>query len=70
MEHLYIITGKNRLTGLRDQLSRAMTKEEALERLDREMASRRYQRYQPHTNLRVEHLEPVQLKINFSHDEL
>lgn len=68
MEHLYIITGKNRLTGLRDQLSRAMTKEEALERLDREKASRRYQRYQPHTNLRIEHLEPVQLKFNF-HEE-
>lgn len=54
---------------MRDQLSRAMTKEEAQERLEREIASRRYQRYQPHTRLRVEHLEPVQLTFNFNENE-
>lgn len=69
MEHLYIITGVNRLTGTRDQLSRAMTKEEAQERLEREIASRRYQRYQPHTRLRIEHLEPAQLTFNFLDNE-
>ena len=62
-------TGVNRLTGTRDQLSRAMTKEEAQERLERELASRRYQRYQPHTRLRVEHLEPAQLTFNFQEND-
>lgn len=68
MEHLYIITGINRLTGQRDQLSRAMTKQEAQDRLDRELASRKYQRYQPHTRLRIEHQEPAQLTIQFNDD--
>lgn len=67
-DKMYIITGINRLTGQRDQLSRAMTKQEAQERLDREIASRKYQRYKPHTRLRIEHLEPAQLTIQFYDD--
>lgn len=61
----YIITGKNKLTGLRDQLSRAMDKEEAEQRLNREKESRRYQRYQPYTHLKLERYEAVQLTIVF-----
>ena len=55
----YIITGKNRLTNERDQLSRPMEKNEAEERLQREIENRRHQRYQPHTHLRLERLEAV-----------
>lgn len=66
----YIITGVNRLTGLRDQLSRPMTEEEAQLRLEREQANRKYQRYQPHTKLKIERLEARQLTIQFKEDEL
>lgn len=66
----YIITGVNRLTGQRDQISRPMTEEEAQQRLEREQASRKYQRYQPHTKLKIERLEARQLKIQWKEDEL
>lgn len=61
----YIITGKNRLTKEREQLSRPMEKDEAEDRLQREVENRRYQRYQPHTHLRLERLEAVQLTLQF-----
>lgn len=61
----YIITGKNKLTGLRDQLSRAMEKEEAETRLEREKENRKYQRYQPYSHLRLERYEAVQLTLRF-----
>ena len=67
MEHgKFIITGINKLTKQRDQLSRAMSENEANERLQREVAARKSQRYQPYTRLRVERLEAVQLKIQFN----
>lgn len=61
----WIITGVNRLTRKREQLSRPMGEQEAAERLQREVANRRYQRYQPHVRLKVERLEAVQLTFNF-----
>lgn len=61
----YIITGKNKLTGLRDQLSGAMEKETAEVRLEREKENRKYQRYQPYTHLKIERYESVQLTIKF-----
>lgn len=64
----YIITGKNRLTKDRDQLSRPMDKVEAEERLKREVENRRYQRYQPHTHLRLERLDAVQLTFQFDQE--
>lgn len=66
----YIITGVNRLTGQRDQISRPMTEEEAQLRLERERASRKYQRYQPHTKLKIERLEARQLTIQFKEEDL
>lgn len=66
---LYIITGVNRLTNMREQLSRPMEEQEAKERLERERANRRYQRYQPHTRLKMEVLDAVQLKFQFKDDE-
>ena len=64
----FVITGKNRLTGLRDQLSRPMGEHEAQERLDRELANRKYQRYQPYTHLKKERHEAVQLTIKFEEE--
>lgn len=61
----WIITGVNRLTHKREQLSRPMGEQEAAERLQREVANRRYQRYQPYVRLKVERLEAVQLTFNF-----
>lgn len=61
----YIITGISRLTGERDQISRAMSKEEAQERLSRELESRKHQKYAAHTRLRIEPLVAVQLTIQF-----
>lgn len=61
----WIITGVNRLTRKREQLSRPMGEQEAAERLQREVANRRYQRYQPYVRLKVERLEAVQLTFNF-----
>lgn len=67
MEHpLFIITGLNRLSSRREQISRPMTEEEALERLQREVANRKFQRYQAHTRLKIERLEAVQLTFNFN----
>lgn len=62
---MYVITGVNKLTGEREEISRPMENEEAMQRLEREIASRRYQRYQSHVRLRVERRLPIQLSINF-----
>lgn len=61
----WVITGINKLTGERMEMTGAMTEEEARARLEREQESRRYQRYQAFKNLRVEKQLPVQLTIKF-----
>lgn len=61
----WILTGVNRLTHQREQISRPMTEHEASDRLQREIASRKFQRYKPHTSLRMERLEAVQLTLQF-----
>ncbi len=69
-EPQYIITGINRLTRCREQISRPMDEKEASERLQREVANRKYQRYAAYTRLQIERLDAVQLTINFNdHDE-
>ena len=65
----WIITGVNRLTHQREQLSRPMDEQEASERLQREVANRKFQRYQPYTRLRMERLEAVQLTLQFKEYE-
>lgn len=62
----YVITGINALTGQREELSGPMDEDSARARLEREIANRRYQRYQAHKRLRVERRLPVQLTINFN----
>lgn len=61
----YIITGKNTLTGEREAISRAMPKNQAIERLQREKINRRHHRYQAHKCLRIEMVQPVQTILNF-----
>lgn len=65
----FIITGFNKLTRTREQLSRPMSEMEASERLQREIANRKYQRYQPYSRLKMEHLDAVQLTLNFNEYE-
>lgn len=62
----YVITGINKLTGEREEISRPMDEQEAIDRLEREIANRRYQRYPAHVRLRVEKRLPVQLTLNFN----
>lgn len=61
----YIITGINKLTGQREQLSRPMGEQEAIARLERERQSRGRQRYQPYSRLKIERLTAIQLTIQF-----
>lgn len=65
----FVITAINKLTGERVEISRAMSEDEAKERLAREMQSRRRQRYQAYTRLRVSRRLPVQLTFNFNDHE-
>lgn len=62
----YVITAVNALTGTRDEISGPMDYDAARARLDRELESRRHQRYQPYKNLRVERRLPVQLTLQFT----
>lgn len=62
----YVVTACNRLSGVREEISGPMSEEQARQRLEREIANRSRQRYQPYTRLRVERRLPVQLILQFS----
>lgn len=64
-EETFVITGINVLSGFREELSGPMTEAAAKARLEREIESRKHQRYQPYKRLRVERRLPVQLTLNF-----
>lgn len=64
-EEKFVITGVSRLTGYREEISRPMTEEDARDRLQRELESRKYIKYPAHIRLRVERLLPIQLKLKF-----
>lgn len=64
-EPKFVITGRNTLTGCRDQLSRAMGEQEVRDRLERELENRKYHKHPAYTRLKVERLEAVQLTIQF-----
>lgn len=68
-QYRYVITGINALTGQREELSGPMDEDAAKARLEREIANRRYQRYQAHKRLRVERRLPVQLTLKFQNYE-
>lgn len=65
----YVITGINVLTGHREEISGPMDEQAARARLEREIESRRHQRYQPLKRLRVEKRLPVQLTLKFQDHE-
>lgn len=65
----YIITAVNKLTGNREQISGPMLEEEASQRLQREIANRKFQRYKTHTGLKIEPYDAVQLTFNFNEHE-
>lgn len=65
----YVITGINQLSGEREEISHPMSYDQAQERLGRELANRRYQRYASHKRLRVERRLPVQLSLYFKNQE-
>lgn len=67
-EKTHIITALNCLTHAREAISLPMGEHEAYDRLQIEKKNRRYQRHQPHTRLRVERVQPTQLKIPFSYE--
>jgi hypothetical protein len=68
-EPSYQITAINVLTGTREAISRPMPLEVAIVRMERERESRKRLRYQPYKQLRVDKVEPIQLKLNFEEDE-
>lgn len=57
--HDWVITGVNRLTGTREEISRAMTYEECVKIMDRE----RNKKHRAFMRLRAERLTPRQLTI-------
>lgn len=65
MEQKFIITGINQLTKVREQLSRPMSETEASERLQREVANRKFQRHAAHIRLKIERYDAVQLTFQF-----
>jgi hypothetical protein len=67
-EKSHIITALNRLTHRREAISLPMGEDQAKARLDLELKNRRYQHHQPHTRLRVERVQPTQLKIPFNYE--
>lgn len=68
-EEMFVITGVNALTNLREEISGPMPAAAASARLEREIESRKNQRYQPHKKLRVEKRLPVQITIKFENED-
>lgn len=62
----YVVTAENRLSGVREEISGPMSEDQARQRLEREIANRSRQRYQPYRRLRVERRLPVQLTLHFN----
>ncbi len=61
----WVITGISRMDGTRYEISRPMYKQEAENRLSREIENRMRQKYPAYTRLRIERRLPIQLTINF-----
>ena len=65
----FVVTAINRLTRIREEISGPMSRDQAEERLQREITNRKYQRFQTHQRLRVEKRIPVQLTLQFKDNE-
>lgn len=61
----WIVTGLNRLTGQRDQLTGIITHEDAASRMERYQIAAARQKYPTYTRLRLERAVAVQLTFIF-----
>lgn len=61
----YVITAISKLSGTRVEISGPMSEDAARLRLEKELASRKRQKYAAYTRLRVERRQPVQLTLQF-----
>lgn len=62
----WYVSGRNRLTGMRDQLTGVMPHDEAAARMERYLKSARKQKYPTYTRLRLERAVAVQLTFTFN----
>lgn len=69
MKDRFVITAISKLMRGRVEISGPMPEEMARERLNRELDSRKRQKYQVYSKLRVERVQPVQLSLKFEGDE-
>lgn len=61
----FVITGVSRFDGTRHEISGPLSKAMAEERLGRELANRKRQRFPAYTRLRIERRLPTQLNLMF-----
>ncbi len=63
------VSGRNRLTGMRDQLTGVMPHDDAAARMERYQSAARKQKYPTYTRLRLERAEAIQLTFTFNQNE-
>lgn len=64
----WVVTAKNRLTGMRDQLTGVLPRETAVSRMERYLQAARRQKYPTYTNVRIERAVAQQLTLQFLND--
>lgn len=65
----WFVSGQNRLTGMRDQLTGVMPQADAAARMERYQSAARKQKYPTYTRLRLERAVAVQLTFTFNQNE-
>ena len=65
----WFVSGRNRLTGMRDQLTGVMPHDDAAARMERYQSAVRKQKYPTYTRLRLERAEAIQLTFTFQNQE-
>ena len=65
----WYVSGQNRLTGMRDQLTGVMPHDAAAARMERYQSAARKQKYPTYTRLRLERAVAIQLTFTFNQNE-
>lgn len=65
----WFVSGQNRLTGMRDQLTGVMPHDAAAARMERYQTAARKQKYPTYTRLRLERAVAIQLTFKFQKQE-
>lgn len=65
----WFVSGRNRLTGMRDQLTGVMPHDVAAARMERYQSAARKQKYPIYTRLRLERAVAIQLTFTFQTQE-